>query len=170
MIPWRRKWQPTSVFLLGKYYGQRSLAGCSPWSHREYDMSEWLSAHTQTYTLFLYLCSWIRLEKNNQTKQSHFEINHQQPLVGSCAAGESYYNTLVFSPPLTITYFLHSPQSFNTFSTVFNLSNDHVFFHWENNQMRTAAAATITKIATFFPIIVTKLCKLLTWWTSPLIH
>ena len=26
-IPWRRKWQPTPVFLLGKSHGQRSLAG-----------------------------------------------------------------------------------------------------------------------------------------------
>ena len=24
---WRRKWQPTPVFLLGKFHGQRSLAG-----------------------------------------------------------------------------------------------------------------------------------------------
>ena len=31
-IPWRRKWQPTLVFLLGKSYGQRSLVGYSPWS------------------------------------------------------------------------------------------------------------------------------------------
>ena len=30
-IPWRKKWQPTSVFLPGKYHGQRSLAGYSPW-------------------------------------------------------------------------------------------------------------------------------------------
>ena len=29
--PWRRKWQPTPVFLPGKYHGQRSLAGYSPW-------------------------------------------------------------------------------------------------------------------------------------------
>jgi len=28
--PWRRKWQPTPVFLPGKFYGQRSLAGYSP--------------------------------------------------------------------------------------------------------------------------------------------
>ena len=27
---WRRKWQPTPVFLPGKVHGQRSLAGCSP--------------------------------------------------------------------------------------------------------------------------------------------
>ena len=28
---WRRKWQPTPVFLLGKSHGQRSLEGYSPW-------------------------------------------------------------------------------------------------------------------------------------------
>ena len=33
-IPWRRKWQPTSVFLPGKSYGQGSLAGYSPWGHK----------------------------------------------------------------------------------------------------------------------------------------
>ena len=30
MIPWRRKWQPTPVFLSGKSHGQRILAGYSP--------------------------------------------------------------------------------------------------------------------------------------------
>ena len=30
-FPWRRKWQPTSVFLPGKSQGQRSLLGYSPW-------------------------------------------------------------------------------------------------------------------------------------------
>ena len=30
-IHWRRKWQPTPVFLPGKSHGQRSLAGYSPW-------------------------------------------------------------------------------------------------------------------------------------------
>ena len=33
-IPWRRKWQPTLVFLLGKSHGQRSLVGYSPWGHK----------------------------------------------------------------------------------------------------------------------------------------
>ena len=28
--PWRRKWQPSPVFLSGKSHGQRSLVGCSP--------------------------------------------------------------------------------------------------------------------------------------------
>ena len=29
-IPWRKAWQPTSLFLPGESHGQRSLAGCSP--------------------------------------------------------------------------------------------------------------------------------------------
>ena len=33
-IPWSRKWQPTPVFLPGKFCGQRSLAGYSPWGCR----------------------------------------------------------------------------------------------------------------------------------------
>ena len=33
-ISWRRKWQPTPVFLPGKSHGQRSQEGYSPWSHK----------------------------------------------------------------------------------------------------------------------------------------
>ena len=41
-IPWRRKWQPTPVFLPGKSHGQRSLAGYSPWGRTELDKTEQL--------------------------------------------------------------------------------------------------------------------------------
>ena len=48
-IPWRRGWQPTPVFLPGKSYGQRSLAGYSPADRRAgHDWSDlacpWLSS------------------------------------------------------------------------------------------------------------------------------
>ena len=33
-IPWRRKWQPTPVFLPGKSHGQRSLEGYSLWGRK----------------------------------------------------------------------------------------------------------------------------------------
>ena len=36
-IPWSRKWQPASVFLPGKFHGQRSLVSYSPWSYTESD-------------------------------------------------------------------------------------------------------------------------------------
>ena len=39
-IPWSRKWQLTSVFLPGKFRGQRSLAGYSPWGCTELDRTE----------------------------------------------------------------------------------------------------------------------------------
>ena len=36
----RRKWQPTLVLLLGKFHGQKSLVGYSPWGRKELDMTE----------------------------------------------------------------------------------------------------------------------------------
>ena len=47
-IPWRRKWQPTPVFLSGESHGQRSLAGCNPWGHKESNTTEHTHAHTCT--------------------------------------------------------------------------------------------------------------------------
>ena len=38
-ILWRRKWQPTPVFLPGKSHGQSSLAGYSPWVAKESNMT-----------------------------------------------------------------------------------------------------------------------------------
>ena len=34
------KWQPTPVFLPGKFHGKMSLAGYSPWGHEESDTTE----------------------------------------------------------------------------------------------------------------------------------
>ena len=39
-ILWRRKWQPTPVFMPGKSQGQRSLAGYSLWGCTESDTTE----------------------------------------------------------------------------------------------------------------------------------
>ena len=39
-IPWRKKRQPTPVFLPGESHGQRSLVGYSPQCHKESDMTE----------------------------------------------------------------------------------------------------------------------------------
>ena len=35
-IPWRRKWQPTLVFLPGESHGPRSLVGYSPWGYKRF--------------------------------------------------------------------------------------------------------------------------------------
>ena len=44
-IPWRRKQQPTPVFLPGKSHGWCNLVGYSPWGHKEADMTERLHFH-----------------------------------------------------------------------------------------------------------------------------
>ena len=64
-IPWRRKWQPTPVFLPGKAHGQRSLEVCGLWGCKELDTTEQLSicaracTHTHTHTHTQYV-PWLR--------------------------------------------------------------------------------------------------------------
>ena len=48
---WRRKWQPTPVFLPGESHGWRSLVGYSPRGHKESDTTEQLHLAIQ----------WLRL-------------------------------------------------------------------------------------------------------------
>ena len=42
-IPWRRKWQPTPVFLPVKFHEQRSLVGYSSWDRKELDTTKQLN-------------------------------------------------------------------------------------------------------------------------------
>ena len=39
-IPWRRTLRAIPEFLPGEFHGQRSLAGYSPWGHKELDKTE----------------------------------------------------------------------------------------------------------------------------------
>ena len=40
MTLWRRKWQPTPVFLPGESEGRGSLVSCRLWGRRESDTTE----------------------------------------------------------------------------------------------------------------------------------
>ena len=46
---WRRKWQPTPVFLPGESQGRRSLMGCHLWGRTESDMTEVTQQQQQQY-------------------------------------------------------------------------------------------------------------------------
>ena len=48
-IPWRRKWQPTPIFLLGEVHRQRNLAGYSLWTHK----SQTRLSHQTTTTMYI---------------------------------------------------------------------------------------------------------------------
>ena len=54
--PWRRKWQPSLVFLPGKCHGQRSLAGHSSMGHKESNRTEHAHTHTGLFKPVIKLC------------------------------------------------------------------------------------------------------------------
>ena len=54
-IPWRRKWQPTQIFVPGEFHGQRSLTGYSSRAHKQSNMTGWLTQHIFIYT-YIHMC------------------------------------------------------------------------------------------------------------------
>ena len=63
-IPWRRKRQSTPVCFPGKFHGQRSLVGYSPWGRKESDMADLHACKSKTslFLLFEIRCPCV-LEK-----------------------------------------------------------------------------------------------------------
>ena len=57
-IPWRRKWQPTPVFLPGEFHRQRSLVGYSPCTDKELDMTERLTVLSHFSSVGLFATLW----------------------------------------------------------------------------------------------------------------
>ena len=56
-ISWGRKRQPALVFLPGKYLGQRSQVGYSPWSCTELDMTKHAC---KLQSLGIYICNSVK--------------------------------------------------------------------------------------------------------------
>ena len=75
---WKGEWQPTPVFLLGEFYGQRSLVGYSPWGHKESGMTERLNTFTLRITnTTCVLCT------HEFVSRHPFPFNRQVPLVSA---------------------------------------------------------------------------------------
>ena len=72
MIPWRKKWQLTPVFLPGKFHGQRNLAGYSPWGHKA--VHDWENRHTCIVKSMKYLLKAPQFSLN--TCGSYFIAQH----------------------------------------------------------------------------------------------
>ena len=69
-VHWRRKWQPTPVFLPGESQGRRSLVGCRLWGRRvRHDWSDLAAAAFVDTIVFFFcnsftkLCSWQKCIK-----------------------------------------------------------------------------------------------------------
>ena len=82
MIPWRRTWQPTPVFMPGESHGQRSLAGCSLLGCRVgHDWSDlahmhwvklWVPKMCATWNLWVWSCLEIGSLLCNQVKMKFY--------------------------------------------------------------------------------------------------
>ena len=82
--PLEKEWQPTSVFLPGESYGQRSGVGYSPWGRKELDTTERDERWQPTPVLLpgkshgrrsLVGCSPWGREESDTTEQLHFHIS-----------------------------------------------------------------------------------------------
>ena len=62
---WRKKWQPTPVFLPGESQGRGSLVGCHLWGHTESDMTEQEMARVNIDILGISELKWIAMGKFN---------------------------------------------------------------------------------------------------------
>jgi len=51
---WRRKWQPTPVFLPGESQGRRGLVGCCIWGRTELDATEAIQQQQQQQQMFFW--------------------------------------------------------------------------------------------------------------------
>ena len=74
-IPWRRKWQPTPVFLPGESHGRRSRVGYSPQGRKELDTTERLHFHftflyvRQTLTRYCGIEAWTKYSESSPSSR-----------------------------------------------------------------------------------------------------
>ena len=87
-ISWRRKWKPTPVFLPGKCHGQRSLAGYSPWGHKDSDTSEGLSTQQMSQKRAFPSGSVVENPPANITKEETEAPSHTLPQGNGRPSGE----------------------------------------------------------------------------------
>ena len=90
-IPWRRKWQPTPVFLPGKFHGQWSLVGYSPRGRKESDTTERL-----LFTLLLIASGVFTNSAMREALETPASLDKQAPTLARIPAH------------LTLWVFLHS--------------------------------------------------------------
>ena len=101
--PGRRARQPAPVFLPGEPHGQRSLAGCHPWAHRESDTAEVTERAVHTHIFHVWACSSTAASTKSQAFRSAHMASGVTPgkpanLPGAHMKSTSSCNTLSVVP------------------------------------------------------------------------
>ena len=113
-IPWKRKRQPTPVFLPGESHGKKSLAGYSPWTCKESDTTE----HTLTLTYISTNQGWERVFSNSaedvasKSKEREFSGNSVALNNGSATFREMVHFTEVDLLDLNYSADLHYLETY----------------------------------------------------------
>ena len=105
-IPWRRKWQPTPVFLPGESHGWRNLVGYSPRGRRESDTTEWLHFHFQG--------SVSRAKQRSEAWHKLGNRNHSLPF-NICQPDSTIYAILLAAWFLIHSHYQFTPWKYTEF-------------------------------------------------------
>ena len=72
---WRRKWQPTPVFLPRESQGWGSLVGCHLWGHTESDTTEAIrKVKAMVFPVVMYGCESCTIKKGECRRIDAFEL------------------------------------------------------------------------------------------------
>ena len=102
---WRRKRQPTPVFIPGKSHGLRSLVGYNPWDRKESDTTERLlcvCVWSGTYVSWFLNCP----EPDLESLQCFQDITDERRL--TCRGRPSFFSRFLSHPFTAIAYFVPS--------------------------------------------------------------
>ena len=118
-IPWRRKWQPTAVFLPGKSHGQRSLVGYSRRvAKSRMGLSAHMCTHTHAHTHMQDSANIFSTKKNSQRQKTNFNFII---LELNLFLGKIHF------PPQLQNYILYLGQINDTFSALKRSLHFHAF-------------------------------------------
>ena len=104
LSPWRRKWQPTPVFLPGESHGRKSLRGYSPRGHKESDITERLDSLTRLPCVLLCLypfCHIVNLSRTTFRIWMHHAVLYVQ---GFCSSFSLCLECLSFSTQEVLSF------------------------------------------------------------------
>ena len=124
-IPWRRKWQPTPIFLPGKSHGQRSLVG---YSYKRVGHELGLNHHHHTYLIYYYnvVCYIINISWLDKTvRQCHHWITKSH--LSKIFVRNRHTDTNIQKNGTKDTTFIHVKQWIYLLSSVQSLSRVRLF-------------------------------------------
>ena len=120
---WRRKWQPTPVFLPGESQGRRSLVGCRLWGRTESDTTEATQQQQQQQNTTEQLSA--RAHTHTHTHRNKIQILDNFPgiqgfciVIGGCCRGFDF------------NYLL---KCYSQFISIFSITTRDIFYYSSYN-------------------------------------